>query len=177
MRNSLIFIGTLATSGAVAAFTAASYLDTSRSMIKKRFVSLAGAKEDGVADGSNRSWPNLFRYAVLRLKATEPAFVSSLNREKRLGTFACAGCGSELFSSDAKYDSGSGWPSFTRPLTDDKVVLKPEWDGRVEVTCAKCAGHQGHVFRDGPSALKGGTGMRYCVNGLALEFSPTPTGK
>lgn len=121
------------------------------------------------------SW-NPFRTAVLRLKATEPRFLSGLNREKRRGVFFCAGCGAPLFSSEDKYESGSGWPAFTRPSSEGALDLKREWDGRVEVRCAKCGGHQGHVFPDGPSVLKGGTGERYCVNGLALSFVPQEEG-
>jgi peptide-methionine (R)-S-oxide reductase len=109
-------------------------------------------------------------YAVLRQHGTERAFTSPLNREKRPGTFACAGCGQELFSSSDKFESGSGWPSFVRPLpgavgkdTDDSHGMV-----RTEVHCARCGGHLGHVFDDGPRP----TGERFCMNGVALDFRP-----
>ena len=108
------------------------------------------------------------RYAILREAATERAFTSPLNKEHRRGTFVCAGCSSALFSSATKFDSGTGWPSFWRPLpkavvtrTDRSLMM-----ARTEVLCARCGGHLGHVFEDGPKP----TGLRYCMNGLALKF-------
>jgi peptide-methionine (R)-S-oxide reductase len=109
-------------------------------------------------------------YAVLFEEDTERAFTSPLNDEKRAGTFVCAACFLPLFSSRAKFDSGTGWPSFTQPLAGrvetkrDFVLLIP----RTEYHCARCGGHQGHVFGDGPEP----TGQRYCNNGLALRFVP-----
>jgi peptide-methionine (R)-S-oxide reductase len=107
-------------------------------------------------------------YAVLRHEATERAGTSPLNHEKRAGTFHCAGCGQELFDSSAKYDSGTGWPSFFRTLpgaigthTDRKFFMT-----RTEVHCSRCGGHLGHVFTDGPAP----TGLRYCMNGVAMTF-------
>lgn len=109
-------------------------------------------------------------YAVLRKEATERPWTSHLNNEKRKGVYACAGCGYELFSSDMKFDSGTGWPSFFDALpralgkkTDFKILVP-----RTEYHCARCGGHQGHVFNDGPSP----TGLRYCNNGVALKFLP-----
>jgi peptide-methionine (R)-S-oxide reductase len=109
-------------------------------------------------------------YQVLRHEDTEPPFSSPLDKEKRKGTFVCAGCGNALYSSATKFDSGTGWPSFYRPLpgavgtTTDFKLGYP----RTEVHCADCGGHLGHVFKDGPKP----TGLRYCMNGLAMKFRP-----
>ncbi len=108
------------------------------------------------------------QYAVLRQQATERAFTSPLDHEKRAGTFTCAGCGNALFSSKTKFDSGTGWPSFWKPLpnavgNDSDTTLGME---RTEIHCARCGGHLGHVFDDGPPP----TGLRYCMNGVALKF-------
>lgn len=110
------------------------------------------------------------RYRVLREHGTERAFTSPLNAEKRPGTFRCAGCGKPLFDAAAKFESGTGWPSFTAPL-DGAVGTRTDrsfFMVRTEVHCADCGGHLGHVFPDGPEP----TGLRYCMNGLALEFEP-----
>jgi peptide-methionine (R)-S-oxide reductase len=112
------------------------------------------------------------QFHVLRKHGTEPPGSSPLNSEKRDGTFKCAACGQSLFSSETKFESGTGWPSFWKPLeqavaetTDSSLFMT-----RTEVHCARCQGHLGHVFPDGPRP----TGMRYCMNGLALEFEPKP---
>jgi peptide-methionine (R)-S-oxide reductase len=109
-------------------------------------------------------------YTVLRQHGTERAFTSPLNREKRAGKFLCAGCGQELFSSQDKYESGSGWPSFIRPLPGSVGTETDDSHGmvRIEVHCARCGGHLGHVFDDGPRP----TGERFCMNGVALDFKP-----
>ena len=109
-------------------------------------------------------------YRVLRGHATERAFTSPLNHEKRAGTFVCAGCGASLFASAAKYESGTGWPSFWQPLPDavGTSIDRNLFMVRTEVHCARCGGHLGHVFPDGPRP----TGQRYCMNGAALRFQP-----
>jgi peptide-methionine (R)-S-oxide reductase len=112
------------------------------------------------------------QYDVLRQHGTERPFSSPLDHEKRKGTFACAGCDLPVYSSDAKFDSGTGWPSFYQPLPDavgtsvDRSFLMK----RTEVHCRRCGGHLGHVFDDGPPP----TGLRYCMNGVALTFKPAP---
>ncbi len=110
-------------------------------------------------------------YKVTRKHGTERAYTSPLNAEKREGMFHCVCCGAPLFSSDAKFESGTGWPSFTQPADgagvsehDDRAFFMR----RTEVRCAKCDAHLGHVFPDGPDP----TGLRYCINGVALEFDP-----
>lgn len=115
--------------------------------------------------------PEQFR--VLRKHGTERAGTSPLNKEYRQGTFQCAGCGTPLFSSQTKFDSGTGWPSFYAPLEGaiETSVDRSLFMTRVEVHCAKCGGHLGHVFEDGPRP----TGQRYCMNGVALEFVPAQT--
>jgi peptide-methionine (R)-S-oxide reductase len=116
------------------------------------------------------------QYAVLRDHATERAFTSPLNEEKRAGTFACAGCELPLFASEAKYNSGSGWPSFWKPL-DNAVATREDRTllimVRTEAHCRRCGGHLGHVFDDGPPP----TGLRYCMNGVAMTFIPAAGNK
>ncbi len=109
-------------------------------------------------------------YRVLRHQATERPGTSPLNHEEREGMFLCKGCGTPLFESDSKFESGCGWPSFTAPVAgaigeslDDSHGMR-----RIEVHCSVCGGHQGHVFPDGP----GPAGLRYCINGAALDFAP-----
>jgi peptide-methionine (R)-S-oxide reductase len=110
------------------------------------------------------------QYRVLRKHGTERAGTSPLNKEHRAGVFRCAGCGQDLFTSDAKFDSGTGWPSFWEPLADAVETTTDRTLGmeRTEVHCARCKGHLGHVFEDGPRP----TGLRYCMNGVSLDFQP-----
>lgn len=123
---------------------------------------------------SDDEWRRLLspaQFKVLRQHGTERPFTSPLNQEKRKGTFACAGCNLALFSSETKFESGTGWPSFYQPLpqavasSSDRSLIIP----RTEVHCSRCGGHLGHVFNDGPRP----TGLRYCINGVALSFQPS----
>jgi peptide-methionine (R)-S-oxide reductase len=108
------------------------------------------------------------QYRVLREHGTERAGMSPLNSEKRAGTFTCAGCGEPLFSSETKFESGTGWPSFFAPLEHavETTVDRGHFMVRTEIHCARCGGHLGHVFPDGPKP----TGQRYCMNGVSLKF-------
>jgi peptide-methionine (R)-S-oxide reductase len=122
---------------------------------------------------TDAEWKQLLsadQYDVLRRASTEMPYSSPLNDEHRRGVFSCAGCALDLFSSDTKFDSGTGWPSFWRPL-NGAVLERPD-DGlgmtRTEVLCQRCGGHLGHVFDDGPQP----TGLRYCMNGVAMTFRP-----
>ncbi len=123
---------------------------------------------------SAEEWHRLLtpeQFAVLRDSATERAFTSPLDHEKRRGSFTCAGCALALFSSDTKFDSGTGWPSFYRPIDEAVGTTLDQSFGwrRTAVHCARCGGHLGHLFDDGPPP----TGLRYCINGIALNFEPS----
>ena len=111
------------------------------------------------------------QYEVLRRKGTERPFTGELNENKASGEYRCAGCGTVLFHSDAKFDSGTGWPSFYQPSDGEAVETEEDRSllmRRTEVHCRRCGGHLGHVFNDGPAP----TGLRYCMNGVALKFLP-----
>ncbi|MEZ4319583.1 MAG: peptide-methionine (R)-S-oxide reductase MsrB [Myxococcota bacterium] len=115
-------------------------------------------------------------YRILRDKGTERAFTGKYHDDHEPGVYRCAGCGLELFVSDTKFDSGTGWPSFYKPAADDRIDEHTDMAYgmiRTEVTCARCGGHLGHVFNDGPKP----TGLRYCINGNVLEKEPLPAKK
>jgi peptide-methionine (R)-S-oxide reductase len=136
----------------------------------RRTEAAPGTFEVTLSDAEWRRRLTPQQYAVLRWASTERAGSSPLDREKRAGTFVCAGCALPLYSSRAKFDSGTGWPSFFRPLPEavqtreDNSLLF----NRTEVHCRRCGGHLGHVFDDGPPP----TGLRYCMNGAAMKFVP-----
>ena len=124
---------------------------------------------------SEQEWRNELtpeQYEVVRNKGTEAPFTSELNEVKDAGQFVCVACGQPVFSSENKFDSGTGWPSFDRPMDDENVETEADNSllmRRTEVLCSRCDAHLGHVFDDGPADT---TGQRYCINGCALEFKP-----
>ncbi|MFC1715862.1 peptide-methionine (R)-S-oxide reductase MsrB [Candidatus Poribacteria bacterium] len=121
---------------------------------------------------SEEEWKGILtpgQFFVLRKKGTERAYTGEYHDSKKEGLYVCAGCGNELFHSDAKFDSGTGWPSFWMPISEESVVTQPDngfFTRATEVLCSRCGGHLGHVFDDGPLP----TGLRYCLNSLALDF-------
>jgi peptide-methionine (R)-S-oxide reductase len=129
------------------------------------------AADNFAVSHTDAEWRQLLapqQYAVLRTASTEAPYSSPLNDEHRTGTFGCAGCAQDLFSSTTKFDSGTGWPSFWKALNGAVLEKQDNTLGmtRTEVLCSRCGGHLGHVFNDGPQP----TGLRYCMNGVAMQF-------
>lgn len=122
---------------------------------------------------SEKEWKDFLspeEYHILREKGTEPPFTGKYYHYFEEGVYLCAACGNELFDSNSKYDSGSGWPSFFQPISSENIEVEPDFSygmRRIEVKCAACGSHLGHVFNDGPQP----TGLRYCINSISLKFN------
>jgi peptide-methionine (R)-S-oxide reductase len=152
--------------------------------MKGKTLRLYSVKDGGYVElpADNRSpaeWKKILtpeQFGILRKEGTERAFTGKLLKEHRHGIFKCAGCGTDLFSSETKYDSGTGWPSFWQPVASENIREVEDnsfFMRRVEIECARCGGHLGHVFTDGPPP----TGLRYCINSASLTFAEGLPGK
>jgi peptide-methionine (R)-S-oxide reductase len=152
--------------------TSAGTISYYNNMIRDSTKNTKGEKMENKVVKTEEEWKKELtpeEYHVLREKGTERAFTGEYNNHKEKGMYLCAACGNELFSSETKYNSGSGWPSYWQPISMDKIKLEKDVSlgmVRTEVKCAKCGGHLGHVFEDGPDP----TGLRYCINSVSLDF-------
>jgi peptide-methionine (R)-S-oxide reductase len=137
--------------------------------LKRKSKGFKGVRKVSKTDAEWKDILSREQFYVMRKKGTEAPYSSPLNENHERGVFECVGCGLPLFSSQAKFDSGTGWPSFWQPIARENVLEEVDKSlsaTRTEVLCARCSGHLGHVFEDGPKP----TGLRYCMNGVALKF-------
>ncbi len=169
----LIFAGN---SGYLKSSVAQAETESGEKMAAKKMSNKMGMKKIQKSDQEWRKELTEEEYYILREKGTERAFTGKYYKTKDAGVYVCAACGNELFSSDTKYESGSGWPSYYQPVSSESVEENSDMTLgmiRTEVSCARCGGHLGHVFDDGPQP----TGLRYCINSAALDFVAADSAK